>query len=436
MKIGVIADDLTGANATGVRLSKQGFQAATMVYYDQPILAASINAICVDTDSRYADERVARMRVNRVLDHLKDWKADVICKRIDSTVRGNIGVELESVLNRLGERSIAVVVASYPDSGRISSGGYLLVDGVPVQATDVAKDPVRPLTQSYIPSIIQKQSHYAVSHMGLDTVLAGASAIFKALQKHIEKKNRIIVIDAVTNEEIEEIAQAMVSIKDYLMIPADPGPLTAAYSKAYTSQRSRNKKIIVTVGSVTSNSQRQMQYLIEKIKAEPIYVNAEKLASASESWDEEIDSTVKRALKEIIRQDIIVITTVPLGDEQLNLEEIVKREGQTQDYLAKRIADGLAKITRLVIQSTDQDIGGCFSSGGDVTASLCSVGSAEGIRLRDEVLPLVAYGQFIGGHLDGIPLVTKGGMAGDKKAIYTSVKYLLTQNTLIEKTKV
>ena len=38
-------------------------------------------------------------------------------------------------------------------------------------------------------------------------------------------------MDAVTDEEIEDIGNAMASIKEYQMIPADPGPLTAAYSK-------------------------------------------------------------------------------------------------------------------------------------------------------------------------------------------------------------
>ena len=53
MKAGIIADDLTGANATGVRLSKQGFRTASTVFgLDQP--KGDFDAICVDTDSRYA----------------------------------------------------------------------------------------------------------------------------------------------------------------------------------------------------------------------------------------------------------------------------------------------------------------------------------------------------------------------------------------------
>jgi len=88
---------------------------------------------------------------------LKKWRADVVAKRIDSTIRGNLGAETDALLEVIDPDSIAVVVASYPDSGHATSGGYLLVEGMPVQETDVAKDPMNPITSSYIPDIIRKQ---------------------------------------------------------------------------------------------------------------------------------------------------------------------------------------------------------------------------------------------------------------------------------------
>lgn len=427
MKIGVIADDLTGANATGVRLARQGFEAATMVHYNNLPSSDSYNAVMVDTDSRYAREDVAQMRVKTVLENLKKWGADVICKRIDSTVRGNIGVEIDTVLAGLGDKAVAVVVASYPDSGRITSGGYLLVNGVPLQTTDVAHDPVAPVTQSYVPAIVQKQSKYPVSYIDLETVLAGEKETEQAMRAHIAEGKRILVMDAVTDEEIESIAKAMAAIKEYQMVPVDPGPLSAIYSKVFTRQHANDKKIIVTVGSITTNAASQLQYLVEKTNAQPIYVDAKKLASMTESWDEETDRVIQVVLEEMKKQSILIITTNSPMAEPLNLKEIAKEQNTTQDSLGKRIADGLGKITRLVIQKSEYEIGGCFTSGGDVTASLCAIGRAEGIKLEVEVLPLIAYGHLIGGYLDGIPLITKGGMAGDKKAIYTSIQYLLAK---------
>lgn len=430
MKIGIIADDLTGANATGVKLSKIGFQAATMVYYDQPIPSNDLNTVCVDTDSRYASEQVSKMRVKKVLDNLKVWGADVICKRIDSTIRGNLGLEIDTILDYLGDRSVAIVVASFPNSGRITSGGYLLVNGVPVQQTDVAKDPVTPLVQSFIPTIIQEQSKHAIAHIGLDTVLAGEKEVTEAIREKIHSDHRVIVIDAVRNEEIEIIANAMVNIHDYQLIPTDPGPLTAAYSKGYTKQNAEKKKVLVTVGSVTSHSEKQMNYLINKLNARPVFVQAQELVLGAASWEREIERAVHVALEQIKNQEVLIITTMIHTDEQIDLKKIAAEQNSNEDYLAKRISDGLAKITRTIFERCEEPIGGMFSSGGDVTASLCSIGGATGIKLIDEVMPLIAYGQFIDGHFDGIPLVTKGGMAGDEKAIYTSVQHLLTRGNI------
>jgi uncharacterized protein YgbK (DUF1537 family) len=431
LRVGIIADDLTGGNGTGVRLAKQGFDVATMVYYNKPIIKGAFNAVIVDTDSRYVRKDVAEMRVQTVLENLKNWNVDIVCKRIDSTVRGNIGIEIDTILTFLGEKSIAVVVGSFPDSGRTTAGGYLLVHGAPVQTTDVAKDPVTPLTQSYIPSIIKNQSQYPVSHIGLDTVLDGEKAILQEIREQIAKGNRIIVFDAITDEEIEEIANAMAQIKDYTMIPADPGPLTAFYAKAYSQQYESQKKIIVTVGSVTSNTGKQLEYLINKSNSKPVYVDPEKLVGSLEVWEKEVKRATAAALEVIHHQDILIITTHSPSAEKIDMPKLALEQNVSKDFLAKRIADGLGKITRLVIQETTYEIGGCFSSGGDVTASLCSIGLVDGIKLESEVLPIVAYGRFIGGYFDGISVVTKGGLIGDTKAIYTCVKYLMEKGSSV-----
>lgn len=428
MKIGVIADDLTGANATGVRLRKQGFSAATVVYGDDIPSSYDLDAVCIDTDTRYASDSVIGKRISETMEKIRNWDAKVVCKRIDSTIRGNIGLEIDTVLKNSPDNSVAVVVAAFPDSGRVLSGGYLLVDGIPVQETDVAKDPLMPITKSYVPEIIQDQSEYVVSHIGLHHVLAGKESLQPLIEERMKLGSRIIVIDAVTDEDIETIAATMANIQTVNFIPVDPGPLTAAYSKAFLHQMTENGKIIVTVGSVTTLSGRQLGYLRDKTNALPVYVSAEKLATFHDDWDIEVERACSVALERIKENDVLIITTHEEGAKLINLKAIAKRENTTQDALAKRITDGLAKITRRVMEKTTFPIEGCFTSGGDVTASLCALCMASGIRVEDEVLPLAAFGTLIGGYFPGLPIVTKGGMVGDKRSIYTCVKYLKAKN--------
>ncbi len=427
VKVGIIADDLTGANATGVRLANSGFKSATVVFGGEVPDSNHFTSINIDTDSRYCSSKDAENRVLEAYQKLSNWGADVIGKRIDSTVRGNLGVETDILLNAMGKNSIAVVVASYPDSGRVVSGGYLLVEGVPVEATDVAKDPMNPITKSHVPTIMQEQSKLPVSHIGLGNVLKGKSSILDELTKQVTAGNRIIVVDAVTNEEIEHIAEAMSEIKEYEFVPVDPGPLSAAYGRVMAHQHIQTNKIIVTVGSITPLTGRQLNYLIDKKNVKPVYVKAAALASISSTWEEEIERATKEALQRLDEEEILIITTYSPGTEKLNLSEIALREGVTEEKLAKQLTQGLASVTNQVIQQTNYKIDGTFSSGGDVTAALCAVSNATAIALQDEVLPLAAYGHFIGGTLDGIAVITKGGMVGDKYSIYKCVRFLTNQ---------
>ena len=47
-----------------------------------------------------------------------------------------------------------------------------------------------------------------------------------------------------------------------------------------------------------------------------------------------------------------------------------------------------------------------------------------GLRLREEVLPLAAYGTFLKGSFDGVHIITKGGSQGGEDAIARCITYL------------
>jgi len=61
------------------------------------------------------------------------------------------------VLDAAGEGYRATVVPVYPKSGRICVGGYLLVNGTPLQLTEVAKDPKCPIRSSNVKELISSQ---------------------------------------------------------------------------------------------------------------------------------------------------------------------------------------------------------------------------------------------------------------------------------------
>ncbi|KAB8132668.1 four-carbon acid sugar kinase family protein, partial [Gracilibacillus oryzae] len=148
-KFGIVADDLTGATTVGVLLAKAGVQ--TAAFFSEEDLADSSNqdAYILSTDSRALAETDAAARVRSAVQHLKKQGVTNYTKRIDTTLRGNIGAEVDAMLEELDNDTIAVMVPSMPQSNRILVGGYSLINGVPLSLTPVANDVRTPVTETH-----------------------------------------------------------------------------------------------------------------------------------------------------------------------------------------------------------------------------------------------------------------------------------------------
>ena len=423
MKIGIIADDLTGANATGVRMSKSGFRPATYFYNKDIISNEDIDTVIIDTDSRYLNKDILKTRINQSLESLFKCDIDFICKRIDSTMRGNVGNEIDLLLDYVDEDNVAVVVPSFPDSGRVTIGGYLVVNNIPLHKKDVANDPIMPINTSCISEIIESQSKYEVGLMTINELSGNCDEFIEKFKSITQTGKRIVVIDAATNQDIEFVAEALSKV-NLPIIPVDSGPFTSAYSKFKVNQKVDNSKIIVTVGRATKVTEKQLAYLIDRMDIKPIVPDIYKLASFDDNFENEINRCVRQAKLKLKTNETVIITTNEENLVIIDIQKLAKENNVQPEAVTKRITDGLAIITKKIIDETDYSIKGCFTSGGDVTASLTTIMNANGITLIDEVAPLTAYGTLIDGEYDGLPIITKGGMIGDIRTIYEAIQYL------------
>src|SRR5262245_17358109 len=139
----VVADDLTGGNATGALFARRGLRAVTVREIAHAHrYAPDVDVIVVNTGTRHAPPAEARAAVAAVVAALGDVR--LVVKRVDTTLRGNVGAELDGVLDALPAR--ALCVPAFPAAGRTTVGGMHLVDGVPLAETDAARDPLAPVT--------------------------------------------------------------------------------------------------------------------------------------------------------------------------------------------------------------------------------------------------------------------------------------------------
>ena len=409
----VIADDLTGSNATCSLFKKIGLRAASILKL-QGDINYDVDVISYSTASRGLDKEEAYKKVSEAIKILKNKNVLVYNKRIDSTLRGNIGTEINAMLDNLEDDRIAIVIPSYPDSGRIVVNKTMLVNGVLLENSDAGKDPKTPIKTSCVESLIQKGIKYSSTYFTLSDIEQPIEEIVKKIQEAI-KKSRVLIFDAVNNEDIIKISKAIIH-SDIDIVTVDPGPFTLYYSKELQKKNHLEKKILMVIGSVTATTKKQIEYILQE---EDIFLVKMKVEDffEKETCLKEIERVISFIKKGIASYDLFLVTTSPIGDEKkADLQKLAENLNTTVEEISKIIANTLTETVVKILKETEK-FEGVYSSGGDITIALLEKLKAIGVEIREEVIPLAAYGRIIGGDFPNLKLVSKGGMVGDEKTI-------------------
>jgi uncharacterized protein YgbK (DUF1537 family) len=147
----------------------------------------------INTNTRHSPAEAARGAVMRVLERYA--AVPYVYKKTDSTLRGNIGAELEALV--LGRKlRVLPFVPAYPDLGRRTRGGRQYLDGVPIDQTALAWDALNPVRHSFIPDIIAEETALPVR------LIPGGPAQPAAAPE-------IRIYDAEKNADLREIARTL-----------------------------------------------------------------------------------------------------------------------------------------------------------------------------------------------------------------------------------
>jgi uncharacterized protein YgbK (DUF1537 family) len=195
LQLGVIADDVTGALDSGVEFVRAGWSAALAL--DQELPQADLAAL--STESRDGDVASARRRAALAATRLA---GRVLFKKIDSTMRGHVGAELEAVMRAAGAAR-AVVCPAAIEAGRTVLDGQLLVHGVPLDQSEFARDPRWPAGTADLKTLIG----LPVWHLPLETVRSHPALLRQAI---VSAPAAIVSADACQQSDLAAISRAIV----------------------------------------------------------------------------------------------------------------------------------------------------------------------------------------------------------------------------------
>lgn len=206
MTILILADDLTGAADTASRCRAAGLPATIFLTPPRPPLPAGV--IAFTSDSRHLPPSEAAQRVREVATPLVGTPA-LWYKKIDSTLRGNMGAELDALLELL-DAPAGLVCPAFPAQGRGLVNGHLVAPGGPPVGV-------------HLPSLLREQSRHPVLSFSLQAVRSGKLAAefqrkeAKRRRREGQKERSIFVVDGMTDEDLGLIVDAAETIPDLLL---------------------------------------------------------------------------------------------------------------------------------------------------------------------------------------------------------------------------
>lgn len=426
--VGIIADDLTGANDTALQFKLNG--ADTNILLNENISNVQRHipqAWAISTESRNVEPACAFEKVKNAVELFIDKiNPDYFYKKIDSTVRGNIAVEIMSLLEVL-DWDAAVVMPAFPNEGRITVGGYQLLKGSPIERTEMATDPHSPITESHLPTLLKHQLGQNLENLvgliELKTVLDGAGPILRKINELIEDGKRIIIVDSASNTDIEQTVLA-VQKSEYKILPVGNAAAAKVLSNIWFPRDDfENKNItlpkmpkFIVSGSATHITANQINALenncifCDKTKVYELDMDTILLGVN--------DDLVNKIVYDLNNVGIVLVHTSNLFKNFNGFDSESTHAELTKSGLANMITDFLADLTKAVLAKISAVL---VSLGGETSYKCCDALGVCQLSLVDEVLPAIALSK----NVDSTQyIITKSGNLGTETTLMDILRYL------------
>lgn len=212
MRIGCIADDLTGATDWAGMFASAGLEVIQFIGAPQMRAAApEADAIVVALKSRTAPVAEAVAESLEALAWLRQAGCDRIffkyCSTFDSSPRGNIGPVADALLDATGA-AFTVACPAFPKNGRTVFQGHLFVGSQLLSESSMRNHPLTPMTDSDLVRVLQAQTPRRVGLAPLEIVRQGEAALRQAFKDLEAQGCAYAVVDAVEDEDLLILGRA------------------------------------------------------------------------------------------------------------------------------------------------------------------------------------------------------------------------------------
>lgn len=390
----ILADDLSGAADSAVSALHAGLDAEVFLTAEgaQESRAA---VVAIDLNTREIEAEGARATTFKSLEKIHPRADLFVYRKIDSTLRGNVAVELAATRAAAGKQFILFAPA-FPANRRITVGGKILIDGEPLEQTQFwrAKIP-RPDFAAQMADV-----GLTMESLALETVRRGKQEVRRTISELVGEGCTTILCDAEHDEDLFQIAQAGFELGPQCLF-AGSGGLAKQLFKLFPPEelmipvpRKLSELILIAVGSCTTNSRTQFAKLRGVPGLRCFWLGPEELEKRSISQPE-----LGRLLD--CKQDLAVA---------INADAMFPDDIKPSHVLAGLLAPLLNRVGALVV------------TGGETCRTLLEWIGAQKLQLLDELEPGVSLA-FVSAPRPLLVVVKAGGF-GDPDTLQNAYRFL------------
>jgi 3-dehydrotetronate 4-kinase len=211
MRLGCIADDLTGATDVALMLQNAGMRTIQTIGVPAGIAPEDADAVVVALKSRTAPAAEAVAQSVAALGWLRAHGAQQVmfkyCSTFDSTDAGNIGPVADALLDAMGA-SFTVACPAFPTNKRTVYLGHLFVGDQLLSESPMKDHPLTPMRDANLARVLGRQTKRKVGLVALPTVRQGAAAMREQFEKLKASGYGYAIVDAVADEDLLALGAA------------------------------------------------------------------------------------------------------------------------------------------------------------------------------------------------------------------------------------
>lgn len=438
----VVADDVTGAADSAARCCNAGLEAvidlATTADATLPHTAKHAVTLALSTDSRFLPPAMAAERVTQLLTPLVRAQPDRTTgehatrwyKKIDSTLRGNIGSELAAMLPLVTpphQRPCAIISPAFPAQKRTLVDGYLCYAGLPPRSV-------------HLPSLLAEQCDLTVATIPLALVRGPRTQLEEHVLAAYQAGSTLFVIDAESETDLQRLLMAVTVTIPHALLCGSAGlvgvlaevlvtaqtqqpsstddQFTVDTSKASNTTTVVKHPILAVVGSGSTMAQNQLAFLrtqgqVELFTVEPEQPHTQQRLLTSIRSGRQLPTAeppsplIERTDGPSSATDIVLCLPMPALDTHL------------EGAVARRYATALAATAQALLPIVNPAT--LLLVGGDTAVQTLTMLDIRRLHVIQELLPGMPLATAQDHQGKEYQIILKAGNHGDE----TTLAYLL-----------